>query len=275
MQCIDANGAKMPKIGLGTWTLEGLEASRCVANALDAGYRHIDTAAMYNNEQAVGDGIRASGVPRSDIFLTTKIWHTDIADGDLQNSITASLDRLGVDAVDLALIHWPSKAIPLTESIKALNAIRNAGMAHNIGVSNFTIAMIEEATAASEHPLACNQIEYHPLLNQDRVITACRQHGMAVASYCPLGRATIMEAPAIAQAAKKHDRTPAQIILRWHIQQDGVCAIPRSSNPERIRQNISVFDFALDDDDMAAISSMTSRNNRICDYDFSPQWDEA
>lgn len=276
MHRIDANGAKMPKIGFGTWTLKGLDASRCVANALDAGYRHIDTAAMYNNEQAVGDGIRASGVPRSDIFLTTKIWHTDIADGDLQRSLNASLDRLGLDAVDLALIHWPSRTIPLADSIKALNAVRNAGMAHNIGVSNFTIAMIEEATAVSDHPLACNQIEYHPLLNQDRVIAACRKHGMAVMSYCPLGSGSgIIEAPAITGVAEKHGRTPAQIILRWHIQQDGIGAIPRSSNPERIRQNIAVFDFALDDEDMAAISAMTSRNHRICDFDFSPQWDAA
>ncbi len=276
MHRIEANGANIPAIGFGTWTLEGETAARLVAGAIDAGYRHIDTAAMYGNEAAVGEGIRASGVPRDDIFLTTKVWYTDIADGDLQRSVEASLQRLGFDAVDLILIHWPSKSIPLPQSIKALNDVRNAGMAHNIGVSNFTIAMIDEAASLSDHPLACNQVEYHPFLNQDPLIAACRAKGLAVVSYCPLGRASgIMTEPAVVEIAGKHGRSPAQVILRWHVQQDGVAAIPRSTNPERIRDNLAVFDFALDDEDMAAINGLRSRNQRICDFDFSPVWDAA
>lgn len=276
MHRIKANGADIPAIGFGTWTLEGDTATRLVAGAIDAGYRHVDTAAMYGNEAAVGDGIRASGVPRGDVFLTTKVWHTDIADGDLQRSVESSLQRLGVDALDLVLIHWPSRHIPLHQSIRALNNVRNAGMARNIGVSNFTIAMIDEAASLSGYPLACNQIEYHPFLNQDRLIAACRAKGLAVVSYCPLGRASgIMSEPAIADIAARHGRTPAQVILRWHVQQDDIAAIPRSADPRRIRDNLAVFGFILDDGDMAAINSLRSRNRRICDFDFSPAWDAA
>ena len=276
MHRIDANGANIPGIGFGTWTLEGDTAAKLVSDAIGAGYRHIDTAAMYGNEVEVGEGIRASGVPREEIFLTTKVWYTDIADGDLQRSVEASLRRLGFDAVDLVLIHWPSRSIPLPQSIKALNEVHQAGMTRNIGVSNFTVGMIEEATSLSAHPLACNQIEYHPFLNQDRVIAACRPKGLAVVSYCPLGRASgIMSEPAVSDMAGKHGRSPAQIILRWHVQQDGIAAIPRSTNPGRIRDNLAVFDFALDDDEMAAISALQVRNQRICDFDFSPAWDAA
>ncbi len=276
MHRIDANGANIPAIGFGTWTLEGDTATKLVSDAIGAGYRHIDTAAMYGNEAEVGEGIRASGVPREEIFLTTKVWYTDIADGDLQRSVEASLRRLGFDATDLVLIHWPSRSIPLPQSIKALNDVHQAGMTRNIGVSNFTVAMIDEATSLSAHPLACNQIEYHPFLNQDRVIAACRAKGLAVVSYCPLGRASgIMSEPAVSDIAGKHGRSPAQIILRWHVQQDGIAAIPRSTNPGRIRDNLAVFDFALDDDEMAAISALQVRDQRICDFDFSPAWDAA
>lgn len=223
MHRVPANGADIPAIGLGTWTLEDRGASELVAEAIRAGYRHIDTAAMYNNEEAVGEGIRSAGLARDELFVTTKVWPSDIADGDLQRSAEASLGRLGLDHVDLLLIHWPSKTIPLAESIGALNDAHGRGLARHIGVSNFTIAMVDEAVRLSDRPLACNQIEYHPYLDQDRVIAA----------------------------------------------------IPRSSNAERIRQNLAVFDFRLDDEEMAAISALRSRNVRICDFDFSPKWDGA
>lgn len=275
MHRIPANGADIPAIGLGTWTLESGTASRVVADALRAGYRHIDTAAMYGNEEAVGQGIRDSGVARDEIFVTTKVWPTDIADGDLQRSAEASLSRLGLDEVNLLLIHWPSKSIPLGESIRALNDARDRSLARHIGVSNFTIAMIGEAVSLSVHPIACNQIEYHPYLDQERVLAACRRHGIAVTSYCPLGRTgEILSEAAVVQAAERHGRSPAQIVLRWHVQQEGVAAIPRSTNPQHIRKNLEVFDFALGSDEMAAISALRSRNHRICDFDFSPAWDE-
>ena len=274
MHNVDANGANIPAIGLGTWTLKDETATRLVASAIRSGYRHVDTAAMYANEEAVGAGLRASGVPRDEIFLTTKIWPTEIGDGDLQRSVEASLARLQVDRVDLALIHWPSKTVPLAESIEALNEVKDRGLARHIGVSNFTVALVGEAAALSRHPLACNQIEYHPFLNQDRALAASRRHGMAVTSYCPLARGTeLFPDPAVTGAARRHGKTPAQIVLRWQVQQQGVVAIPRSSNPERIAQNLQVFDFALDGDEMAALDALRTRNHRICDFEFSPDWD--
>jgi diketogulonate reductase-like aldo/keto reductase len=274
MHSVSGNGADIPAIGLGTWTLRDEAATKLVAAALEAGYRHIDTAMMYENEAAVGEGLRASGVARDDIFLTTKVWPGDIAAGDLQRSIEASLERLGVDRVDLALIHWPSKTVPLADSIVALNEVRTRGLARNIGVSNFNVALIEQAVALSAHPLACNQVEYHPFLNQDRVLAACRKHGLAMVSYCPLARGTELfgEAP-VAEAAARHGKTPAQVVLRWHVQQDGVVAIPRSSDPGRIRENLGVFDFVLDAGEMAAIDALRTRASRICDFEFSPEWD--
>ena len=276
MHSVTANGAEIPAIGLGTWTLRGAAATRLVAGAIEAGYRHIDTAASYENEAAVGEGLRASGLPRAEIFLTTKIWPTDIAAGDLQRSLEASLERLGVDQVDLALIHWPSKTVPLAQSIEALNEVRDRGLARHIGVSNFTVALLEEAVALSAHPLACNQIEYHPFLTQDRILAACRRHGLAAVSYCPLARgADLFAHDAVTRAAERHGKTPAQVVLRWHIQQEGVAAIPRSSRPEGIRENLAVFDFTLDAGEVAAIDALRSRNLRICDFDFSPEWDRG
>jgi diketogulonate reductase-like aldo/keto reductase len=274
MHTLSANGANIPAIGFGTWTLEGSQATELVAGAIKSGYRHIDTAAMYKNEEAVGEGIRASGLMRDDIFLTTKVWPTDLADGDLQRSVEASLGKLGFDAVDLALIHWPSKTVPLKESIKALNAVRDAGMARHIGVSNFPTALIEEAVALSSAPLACNQVEHHPCLDQTKVIDTCRKHGMAVISYCPLFRGgDIFDSDTISGLAEKYGKSPAQVILRWHIQQSGVGAIPRSTNLGRIKDNLAILDFALEDGEMTAISAFQTRNERICDFEFSPQWD--
>ncbi len=276
MQFVTGNGAKIPAIGLGTWTLRDDAATKLVAGALQAGYRHIDTATAYENEAAVGEGLRVSGVPRDEIFLTTKIWPPDLAAGDLQRSVEGSLKRLGVDQVDLALIHWPPKTVPLAESIAALNQVRARGLARNIGVSNFTVALIEAAVGLSEHPLACNQVEHHPLLNQDRVMAACRKHGLALVSYCPLARGTELfgQAP-VSEAAARHGKTPAQVVLRWHVQQDGVVAIPRSSNPDRIRENLEVFDFTLDAGEVAAIDALRSRALRICNLEFAPEWDGA
>lgn len=270
---LKANGANIPAIGLGTWTFDDEAAARLVSEAISVGYRHIDTAAMYQNEAGVGAGLRASDVPRSDIFLTTKVWYSDIAEGDLQRSVEASLKRLDVDYLDLVLIHWPSPTIPLSESIAALNEVIDSGYSRHIGVSNFPVALLEEAVRLSKKPLVCNQVEYHPFLNQDRLLEACRANDVALVSYCPLARGGgLVAEPAIAEAARRLDRTPAQTVLRWHVQQSGVAAIPRSSRPERIAENLRVFDFSLSDEEMAAISALRSRGLRICDFEFSPNW---
>lgn len=276
MQTISADGAEMPVLGLGTWTLKGNECARMVEAALNAGYRHLDTAIMYGNEEAVGEGLRSAGTPRDTVFLTSKVWYTDIAEGDLERAAEASLRRLDVGYLDLFLIHWPNPAIPLESSIRALNRVRREGLTRHIGVSNFTTGLLEKAWQLSDAPLVCNQVESHPHLNQDAVYAACRSHGMAMTAYCPLGRGgDIFTAAPIADAARTHGKSPAQIILRWHVQQDGVVAIPRTSKPERLAENADIFDFALTQYEMTAISGLRRRNHRICDYDFSPEWDEV
>ena len=276
MHRIKANGADIPAIGMGTWTLKGDQCAELVAAAIDVGYRHIDTAAMYANEDAVGRGIAGSGIARDDIFVTTKVWWTDIAPGDLERSAEQSLARIGLDHVDLLLIHWPNPRVPVADSIGALNRVRERGLARNIGVSNFTTALLDEALRASDAPLVANQVEYHPMLNQDKVHAACRKAGMAMVSYCPLYRGgALFDRPEIVGPARRLGKAPAQIVLRWHVQQDGVVAIPRTTRRERLAENLAVFNFELDAAEMDAISALSSANSRICDFEFSPRWDAA
>ena len=273
MHSVSANGAEIPAIGLGTWTLRGDACARTVAEAIRAGYRHIDTAVDYGNEAAVGEGIRASGVPRDALFVTTKIPAESLADGDSQRCVEASLRRLGLDRVDLVLIHWPSRRLSVAETIRPLNDAKRRGLTRHIGVSNFTVALLAEAWAATKEPLVANQCEYHPYLNQDRVLAACRARGMAFTAYCPLGRTMVFDEPVIAGLAARKARTPAQIVLRWEVQQ-GVVPIPKSGNRERIRENLDVFGFTLDEAEMASISALTkTHHQRICDFGFSPKWD--
>lgn len=274
MHELDANGARIPALGLGTWQLRGATCRDMVRDALDHGYTHVDTAIMYENETQVGEGIAASSRSRDDVFLTTKVWPDDAGDGDLQRALEGSLARLGTDRVDLVLVHWPSKSIPFAETARALDDVVARGMAVNVGVSNFTVAQVEEAVRECPRPLACNQVEHHPYLDQRRVRRVMDAHGLALVGYCPLFRGgPLFAEPAVQAAAEAHGRTPAQIVLRWHVQ-SGCVAIPKTATPSRMRENIDVFDFALSDDEMAAITGLTARNERLCDYAFSPQWDE-
>lgn len=274
MHSIPANGAEIPALGFGTWTLEGRTARDMVAAAIAAGWRHIDTAAMYGNEEEVGAGIRAGGVARDRLFVTTKVWHSDLAARDLRRSAEASLKRLRLDAVDLLLVHWPNPRIPLAETIGALNRAREDGVTRHIGVSNFPTALFAEAVRLSDAPVAANQVEHHPYLDQEKVLRACRAAGAALVGYCPLHRGgALLREKAVAEAAAAHGRTPAQIALRWHVQQEGVAAIPRTSNPARLAENLDVFDFELSAAEMQAISSLGGSGRRLCDYGFSPRWD--
>jgi len=276
MHNVNANGATIPALGLGTWTLKGDECAQLVADALSTGYRHVDTARMYQNEAAVGAGLRASGVSRDEVFVTTKVWWTDIAPGDLERSAEASLKDLGLDQVDLLLIHWPNPEIPLEASIRALNAARRHGLARHIGVANFPTALLSRAIELSEAPLAVNQVEYHPYLDQRKVLGMCRENGLAMVSYCPLFRGGgLFEEKAVEDAAARHGKTPGQIVLRWHVQQQGVIAIPRTTKKARLAENIDIFDFALSAAEMNAISALTRQNKRLCDGDFAPEWDLA
>ena len=271
VQHVSANGAEIPAIGFGTWTLRGSAGAKAVAEAVGIGYRHIDTAAGYGNETEVGEGIRASGMPRSEIFLTTKVQPENLADGVFQKTVEGSLKRLRMDQVDLVLIHWPSQHLAVADTIRPLNDVKRRGLTRHIGVSNFTLPLLAEAWAATSEPLVTNQCEYHPYLNQDRVLAACRAKGMSFTAYAPLGRKRVFDEPAIAAAAARHGKTQAQIVLRWEIQQPGVLAIPKSASPDRMRENLSVFDFSLSEAEMAAISAISRRHHqRICDFSSRP-----
>ena len=276
MHTVNANGAEIPALGLGTWTLKGHDCSDLVEHALALGYTHLDTAASYGNEEAVGAGLRASGIDRDAVFVTTKVWWTDLVAGDFRRSAEASLRRLGLEQVDLLLIHWPNPRIPLPETMAALNRARRDGLARHIGVSNFPTGLLAEAIRLSEAPLVANQVEHHPYLDQAKLLAACRAAGIALVSYCPLSRGgPLFEEPAVRDAAAAHGKTPGQIVLRWHVQQQGVVAIPRTTRKERLAENAAIFDFRLSDAEMAAISVLGTAGRRICDYDFSPEWDAA
>ncbi len=274
MHNVEAKGASIPALGFGTFQLEPADAEAMVRYALDIGYRHIDTAQMYRNEEAVGAGIRSASVDRDDVFVTTKVWVDRFADGDLQRSVEESLRRLDMAAVDLVLLHWPNPDIPLAETLKALNEVREAGMTRHIGVSNFNVALIEEAVAQSPAPLVTNQVEYHPFLDQVPVRRALAGHGMALTAYCPLAQGKVFGEPTLEHIGERHGKNAGQVALRWLIQQEGVVAIPRSRHAEHVRSNLEVFDFALDDDEMAAIAGLASGRGRlISPSQLAPAWD--
>ena len=272
MQFVEANGAKFPSIGLGTWELRGRTCARIVEQALKLGYRHIDTAQVYENEREVGEGLRASGVRRDEVFLTTKIWTTHFAPNDLQRSAKESLARLRQPYVDLLLLHWPNPQVPLQETLGALAHVKQQGLTRHIGVSNFTVALIEEAVAACPEPLVCDQVEYHPYLDQTKVMAACAQHDMALVAYSPVAKGKIKNDETLIRIGRAHRKSPAQVCLRWLVQQN-VSAIPRTSRLERLSENIDIFDFELSDEEMGQISRLASAMGRLTNFGFAPKWD--
>ena len=272
MQIVEANGARIPAVGLGVMTLRDNVCVEIVSTALRDGYRHLDAAQMYGNEREVGEGLRASGVKREDIFLTTKVWHDKLRAGDLERSVDESLARLKLPYVDLLLIHWPNPAVPLKETIGALVKVKRAGLTHHIGVANFTIPMIEEAARVAEEPLVTNQIEVHPFLDNTKVIAACRRHGMSITAYCPIARGKVPGNPVIERIAKAHGKSSGQVALRWLVQQ-GIIPIPRTSKPERLQENLAVFDFSLNDQEMAELSSLARPDGRVVSPAHAPKWD--
>ncbi len=275
MEYFEANGARIPAIGLGTWTLDDGAAEAIVSEALKVGWRHVDTAAMYGNEAGVGAGLRKGGLPRDEVFVTTKVWHDQLSDRALQASTKASLARLRLDAVDLLLVHWPSKTIPLAETMGALADAKKQGLARHVGVSNFPTRLLAEAVKLCPAPLVANQIECHPELDQRLVQAANAGAGLATVAYCPLARgADLLTEPAVAGPAARLGVSPAQVVLRWHFQ-EGRIAIPRTSNPARLAVNLDIFGFALTDPEMTALSALRSRGKRICDFAFAPEWDAA
>jgi diketogulonate reductase-like aldo/keto reductase len=274
MEVVQAKGARIPLFGFGTWELRGRVCARMVEQALRLGYRHIDTAEMYDNEREVGEGVRACGIPRDDIFITTKIWPSHFAPRELERAAKDSLARLKLAAVDLLLLHWPNPQIPLADTLGALRAVKQMGLTRQIGVSNFTVALIDEAQRLAEGELVCNQIEMHPFLDQSKVVTACRAHGMAVVAYSPIARGSAVKNAVLARIGQAHGKSAAQVSLRFLVQQQFV-VIPRTSRIERLKENQAIFDFALTDAEMAEVGALARRDGRRVAYAFSgsPKWD--
>jgi len=255
MPAVTAQNTAIPAIGLGTWELRGRLCARIVEQSLRLGYRHIDTAEMYENEREVGEGLHASGVRREDVFVVTKVWPAHFSPPELERAAKDSLSRLRLSEVDLLLLHWPSTRIPLSETIGALCRVKRAGLARHIGVSNFTGVILDEAVKLSSEPLVCNQIEIHPFLDQSVTIKASRAHGMTVVAYSPIAKGTARNDAVLARIGKAHGKTAAQVSLRFLLQQDLV-VIPRTSKVERLAENFAIFDFELSAQEMAEIGTL-------------------
>jgi 2,5-diketo-D-gluconate reductase B len=270
---VTANGAKFPLLGLGTWDLRGRSCARVVEQALRLGYPHVDTAEMYDNEREVGEGLRASGVKRDSVFITTKIWPSHFVPRDLERAARACLERLRLSDVDLLLLHWPNPQVPLADTIGALCKVKREGLARHIGVSNFTVSLIADALKASTEPLVCDQVEYHPFLDQSKLLAACRQHGMAVVAYSPLARGDLRN-EVLVRIGAAYKKTTAQICLRYLVQQN-VVVIPRTSKVERLKENAAIFDFTLSEHEMRDIAALGHRDGRIVDWSYSGRmkWD--
>ena len=274
---LSAHGAQIPAVGYGTMLFPAPErAVELIVCSLECGYRHIDTARKYGSEEWVGEGIRASGLPRKDIWVTTKVTEENAKADDFTRSVDTSLKTLGLDYVDLLLIHWPQPKVPLEETLGALAKARREGLAKNIGVSNFTVALLDEAVGKCPEPLFTNQIEYHAYIRQDKIIAACGRHGLLVTCHVPLARGTVLKNPVIRNVAKSHGKTAAQGALKWLVQQPDMVVVPRAREYSEIKENIDIFDFELSENEMNQISGLRDRNHRIVDPTVRrPVWDEG
>ena len=258
-----------PLLGLGTWDLRGAGCVRAVREALDIGYRHVDTAQMYENEREVGRGLSESGVDREQVFVTTKLWHDNLTRNAVPSSFEESLKRLATEYVDLLLIHWPNADVPLEETLEAMNRVRESGKARAIGVSNFPVALWKHALELT--PLPVNQVECHPFLDQSALIGFARERELQLVAYTPIAKGKVAEEAAIVAVARAHERTPVQVALRWLVQQ-GVSAIPKSSRREHLDENFRIFDFTLSDEEMQRISAL-GRGLRLVNPGWAVTWD--
>jgi len=269
---IEANGARIPVIGLGTWDLRGRTCARMVEQALRLGYRHVDTAEMYDNEREVGEGLRASGIARAEVFITTKVWQDHLAPREFERATKESLAKLRLSEVDLLLIHWPNPRIPLADTIGALTRMKRAGLARHIGISNFTVDLVAQAVKLATEPLVTNQIEWHPYIDQSKVVDACRRHGLSVTAYSPIARGRAVDDGTLQEIGLRHRKSAGQVCLRFLVQA-GAIVIPRTSKRERLAENFAIFDFTLAPAEMEAIRQLANPRGRIVNWSGSPNWD--
>lgn len=273
---VKANGADIPALGFGTFRMPGNEVLEIVPQALRLGFRHVDTAQIYGNEAEVGTALQQSGVARSDIFLTTKVWVDKYARGSFAASVEESLKKLKTDYVDLLLLHWPGSPVPLAEQVEGLNAVRDAGKVRHIGISNFNTSQMNEAARLSKAPLVTNQVEYHPYLDQTKVLDDARRLGMSITAYYAMANGKVPKDPLLQDIASRHNKTAAQVVLRWLIQQQGVVTLSKTATASRLQENFDVFDFNLTEGEMKAIHGLARPDGRIVNPEgLAPVWDEA
>lgn len=266
---IESRGASVPKLGFGTFEMGGDDCYEGVRDALAVGYRHIDTAAAYENEAEVGRGLRSSGVDRSEVWLTTKVWMDDLEPDAVRASVERSLGALETDYVDLLLIHWPSPDVPLERTLSAMEGLREDGLIRHPGVSNFPPGLFRRALDLA--PVLTDQVEYHPFLGQDEVLSICAERDVFLTAYAPLAHGKVPDDPVLEEIGRAHGKTASQVALRWLVEQDRVVTVPKASSPERRRENFEIFDFELADEERERIDGLP-KDQRDFDPSFAPDW---
>ena len=272
MEYLQTQGISLPRLGLGTFRLQGDACRVAVEGALGLGYRHIDTAEMYGNEEAIGDAIAASGVAREDLHVTTKVWNENLAPDAIRHAFDASLKKLRLDHVDLYLVHWPSKAMKLPAMFETLSMLKQEGFTRAIGVANFNLALLRAVVEEIKAPIACNQVEYHVMLDQTPLRNYLAAKSIPLVAYCPLAQGRVASDPTLTAIGRKHGASAAQVALKWLLDQDGVAAIPKASRAESQQANLDAQNIGLDDEDMKAIAALP-KDTRCVNPGFAPAWD--
>src|SRR6201996_7639216 len=263
MDYLQTQGIKMPRLGLGTFRMQGDVCRAAVESALGLGYRHIDTAEMYGNEEAIGPAIASSGLPRSELHVTTKVWNENLAPDAIRKAFDTSLNKLKLDHVDLYLVHWPSKSMQLPAVFETLMKLQQEGRTRAIGVANFNLALLKTVVEDIKAPIACNQIEYHVMLDQSKLLADLRSKSIPLVAYCPLAQGRAASDQTLAAIGKKHNASAAQVALKWLLDQDGVAAIPKASRKESQRANLDALKVKLDEEDRAAIAALPKGNRFV------------
>jgi 2,5-diketo-D-gluconate reductase B len=274
MKTIKTKGVEIPRLGFGTFRMPGNESQPVVETALELGFRHIDTAAMYQNETAVGAALVASGVKRQDLFVATKVWHDQLSPDALYRAFDASRNKLKLDYVDLYMVHWPSRDMDMAATLEALMRLYENGLTRAIGVCNFNLPMIRCAVEDIGAPIAVHQVEYHPFLSQAPMLTYLRSRGIPLTAYAPLAQGRAANDATLAAVGRKHGATAAQIAIAWLLDQEGVIAIPKAARPESQKGNLDALNITLDDEDRAAIAALP-KDQRFVRPPFAPEWDAA
>ncbi len=271
MQFKTARETDVPEIGMGTYKLYGKECKNVVLEAIDLGYRHIDTAQIYKNEAEIGNAIKQSGIDRDEFFVTTKLWHTNLDHDDVLQSVEDSLRELKMPYVDLLLIHWPNDQHSLFQTLEAMLSLRDQGKVLDIGVSNFTLNMVREVIEDLRIPILTNQIEYHPFLGQFDMLDYSYDGDFLVTAYSPLAQGEVMNNDELIEIGKEYGKTAAQIALRWLIEQENVIVIPKASSAERLKENLDIYDFELSDEHFEQIDHL-DKSRRLVNPSFAPKW---